>query len=50
MMEVLLQNRPKEGQGKKKNTLVSGNAGDGENFHPGDRKFILFNHLIAFLQ
>ena len=25
---------------KKKNTLVSGNAGDEKNLHPGGRKFI----------
>ena len=29
-------------QAKKKNTLVSGNAGDEKNLHPGDRKFIFF--------
>ena len=29
-------------QAKKKNTLVSGNAGDEKNLHPGGRKFIFF--------
>ena len=28
---------------KKKNTLVSGNAGDEKNLHPGNRKFIFLN-------
>ena len=32
-----------KGQKKKKNTLVSGNAGDEKNLHPGDRKFIFLN-------
>ena len=27
---------------KKKNTLVSGNAGDKKNLHPGDRKLLFF--------
>ena len=32
-----------KGQKKKKNTLVSGNAGDEKNLHPGNRKFIFLN-------
>ena len=30
-------------------TLVSGNAVDEENLHPGDRKFILFSSLVSFV-
>ena len=32
-------------QFKKKNTLVSGNADDEKNLHPGGRKFIFFNQF-----
>ena len=33
---------------QKDNTLVSGNAGDEKNLHPGDRKTIFFINLIEF--
>ena len=31
---------------KKKNMLVSGNAGDKKNLHPGSHKFIFLTNLI----
>ena len=37
---------------KKKKTLVSGNAGDEKNLHPGSRKFIFlidFPEIFSFL-
>ena len=37
-------------QFKKKNTLVSGNAGDEKNLHPGGRKFIFFNQFNWIFQ
>ena len=37
--------RTKKKKKKRKNTLVSGNAGDQRNAHPGDRKFISFNQF-----
>ena len=33
------------GQAKKKNTLVSGNAGDQKNLHLGGRKYIFSNQF-----
>ena len=30
---------------RNKNTLVSGNASDGKNLHPGGRKFIFLNQF-----
>ena len=35
---------------KKKNTLVSGNAGDEKNLHPGSRKFKFLINLTEFYQ
>ena len=35
---------------KKKNTLVSGNAGDEGKLHPGARKFIFLINLIEFFK
>ena len=35
-------------QGKEKNTLVSGNASDEKNLHPGDYKKTFFINLIEF--
>ena len=35
---------------KKKYTLVSGNAGDEKNLHPGGRKFIFLINFIDFLK
>ena len=44
--EFYIRNKGILGKAKKKNTLVSGNAGDEKNLHPGGRKFIF---LIDFL-
>ena len=38
------------GKAKNKNTLVSGNAGDEKNPHPGDRKFIFLTNLFEFFK
>ena len=35
--------KKKKKKNEKKNTLVSRNAGDEENIHPGGRKFIFFS-------
>ena len=37
--------RYRELRPKKKNTLVSGNAGDEKNLHPGGREFIYFDQF-----
>ena len=31
-------------------TLVSGNAGNDKNLHPGGRKFIFFNNFVEFFK
>lgn len=36
---------PKRFKLGQKNTLVSGNAGDQKNLHPGDRKPLFFNQI-----
>ena len=33
---------------KEKNTLISGNAGDEKNLHPGGRNFIFFNQFNGY--
>ena len=41
--------KKKKKEKRKENTLVSGNAGDQRNAHPGDSKFISFNQFSGHI-
>ena len=48
--EFYIRNKGILGKAKKKNTLVSGNAGDEKNLHPSGFTFVFLINVIEFFK